>query len=194
LKRGATWLDYRSIYPASAWTGDLPAAGVAFDEPVDPTTKIEALLSVGEGPQVEYKEKLVTSGNDRRNLKTIPALANENGGTIVFGMHQDDLTRVGIKDGDRIPTAGNLANLIHSAVEPAPQLAVSHHVVDGKTFFIVEVAPGQSPPYGLIVNGARDKQEYYVRRGASTYLARPADLREIVMSRLERSGQATIGR
>lgn len=195
LKRGTRWLDYRSIHPQSGWTGDLAAAGVEIEEPVDPSTKIEALLSVGEGPQVEYKEKLVKSGDDRRNLKTIPAFANENGGTIVFGMHQDELTRVGVEDGDRIQQRDQLVNLIRAAVEPTPKVNVSAHVLDDKTFFIVEVAPGLSPPYGLILSGsARDKPEYYVRRGASTYPARPGDIHEIVRTRVLQDVQATSGR
>ncbi|MEV6608034.1 ATP-binding protein [Kutzneria sp. NPDC051319] len=184
LKRETKWLDYRSISPQSSWTGDLAVSGVYFDESIDEVTKIEALLSVGEGPTVEYKEKLIKSADDRRNLKTIPAFANENGGTIVFGMHQDELTRVGVEDGDRIKQRDQLVNLIRAAVEPMPQVNVNHYVVDGISFLVAEVAPGQSPPYGLITAGsARDKPEYYVRRGASTYLARPADLREIVLAR-----------
>lgn len=42
---------------------------------------------------------------------------------------------------------------------------------------------GQNPPYGLISSpDARDKPEFYVRRGASTYPAQPNDLRESTLA------------
>src|SRR5262249_12453846 len=59
LKRGTPWLDYRSLDPHSGWTatGSSGLTGVDIDVPVDPQTAVEALISVGEGPRVEYKSK-----------------------------------------------------------------------------------------------------------------------------------------
>jgi hypothetical protein len=56
LKRGSSWLDYRSIDARSGWTGDLARAGVEIEQPVEPQANIEALIASGEGPQLVSRE------------------------------------------------------------------------------------------------------------------------------------------
>jgi hypothetical protein len=101
LKRGTSWLDYRSIDSRSGWTGDLARAGVEFDMPVDLQANVEALLAAGEGPQVEYKRQLPERAEQKRKmLKTAAAFATFDGGTLAFGMDPDELTVAGLGDED----------------------------------------------------------------------------------------------
>ncbi|MBL1085841.1 ATP-binding protein [Streptomyces actinomycinicus] len=187
LKQGTTWLDYRSIDPSSVWTGDLRRAGVEIDLPVDPVATLEALITSGEGPRLEFKQMLPTR-DDRRTLKTVAAFANGDGGAIVFGIHRDEVTVTGIaEDKPSTRMRDEFGNLVRATVQPTPDFEIKEYRLNGKLIFILEVHPGQSPPYGLVTPGARDKQpEYFVRRGSNTYGAQPDELRAIV---LRKNGQ-----
>lgn len=189
LKRGMSWLDYRSIEPGSGWTGDLARAGVEIDIPAEPQANVEALIAAGEGPRVEYKEQLPASSKDRRMLRTVAAFATGEGGTIVFGINRDEVTVTGLGDGDPGKMRDRLVDLIHAAVIPMPQVAADPFTIDGETVLVLDVKTGQSPPYGIVMDpGSRDKPVYFIRRGASTYPAQPSDLREAILSRIPGGG------
>lgn len=183
LKRGATWMDYRSIDAESGWSGDLERAGVSIERPVEPQANIEALIASGEGPQLEFKGKLPEGSRERKMLKTVAAFATGDGGTMIFGVNRDEVTIIGVGEGDPGKLRDDLVNLVRAAVIPTPHVAVSHYEVDGKIILVLDVEPGQSPPYGLITGpGSRDKPDYYARRGANTYPAQPSDLREAILA------------
>lgn len=185
LKREKTWLDYRSL--AAPWTTDdlLNQSGVQIDRPVEPQAIVEALVYAGEGPRVEFKRELPHQKTKSPNpFKTIAAFANGEGGTIVFGIDRDESTINGLHVDDMHGARDSLGQMIRSRVFPTPGFEITHHVVDGKDLLLVDVESGISPPYGLIVDpGSRDRPEYYVRRGASTYFAQPSDLAEAVRRR-----------
>ncbi|MST31248.1 hypothetical protein GHK86_00685 [Acidimicrobiaceae bacterium USS-CC1] len=190
LKKDGRWLDYRALYRPWATPDQLEAAGVKIDLPVDPLSTIEALVSGGEGPQVEFKRSLPeTKSKDRNPYKTIAAFATMEGGWIVFGVDRDELTVVGLEVDDINGERDRLANLIRARVNPTPPFEATPYVIDGKQIMVLRVDSGVSPPYGIAVDpDAKDRPEYFVRRGASTYPAWPADLREAVMSRQPPAG------
>jgi hypothetical protein len=185
LKSRGTWLDYRSL--AAPWATDevLNQAGVQIDRPVEPQAIVEALVYAGEGPRVEFKGELPNQKTKSSNaFKTIVAFANGDGGTIVFGIDRDESTITGLHVDDLQVARGSLGQMIRSRVIPTPGFEITHHVVDSKDLLLLDVDSGMSPPYGLIVDpGSRDRPEYYVRRGASTYFAQPSDLAEAVRRR-----------
>jgi hypothetical protein len=185
LKQGTSWLDYRSIDARSGWTGDLARADVEFDLPVDPQASVEALLAAGEGPQVEYKRQLPdTAEQKRKTLKTAAAFATQDGGTMVFGMDPDELTVTGLGDQDPKKLRDRLYALVDGTVVPPPSVTVTDYQIDGKTILVMDIPPGPEPPYGLTVDkGSRDKPEFYIRRGSSTYPAHPGELRRAARSR-----------
>ena len=185
LKRGTRWLDYRVIDPQSGWAGEAGRAGVEFDLPSEPQANVEALLAAGEGPQVEYKRQLPETVEQKRKvLKTVAAFATGDGGTIVFGMDPDEMTVTGLDGEDPTRLRDQLYDLIHRSVIPPPAATIGHYQVNGRTVLVLGVEPGQVPPYGIAVDkGSRDKPEFYIRRGASTYPAQPGDLREAARSR-----------
>lgn len=183
LKRGARWLDYRSIDASSGWTGDLSRAGVEIEQSVDPQANIDALIASGEGPQLEFKERLPAGSKERKMLKTVPAFATGSGGTIIFGINRDEVTITGLGEEEPGKLRDHLVNLVRAAVIPMPQVTASHYMISGKLILVLDVEPGQSPPYGLISDpNSRDKPEFYVRRGASTYPAQPSELREATLA------------
>jgi len=185
LKNGTRWLDYRSIDPGSGWTGDLARAGVDIPVPSDPQANMEALLAAGEGPQLEYKRQLpADAGQKRRMFKTVAAFSTGDGGTMVFGIDPDELTVTGLDGEDPKKLRDRLYDLVHRTVVPSPDVTVEDHQVDGKTILVLHVAPGPVPPYGIAADkGSRDKPEFYVRRGSSTYPAQPGELREAARTR-----------
>jgi schlafen family protein len=184
LKRDTHWLDYRVVDPRSAWAVEPGRAGVEFDLPVEPQANIEALLASGEGPQVEFKRQLPETAEQKRKVfKTIAAFATGDGGTVVFGMDPDELTVTGL-DGEPRKLRDQLYDLVNRIVIPPPEVTVECHEAGGQTILILGVSPGTAPPYGIAVDkGSRDKPEFYVRRGASSYPAQPADLRQAARSR-----------
>lgn len=184
LKRDTRWLDYRVIDPRSAWAGEPGRASVEFDLPSEPQANIEALLAAGEGPQVEFKRQLPETAEQKRKVfKTVAAFATGDGGTVVFGMDPDELTVTGL-DGEPRKLRDQLYDLVNRIVIPPPPVTADCHEADGQTILVLGVGPGPDPPYGIAVDkGSRDKPEFYIRRGASTYPAQPADLRQAARSR-----------
>lgn len=177
LKRGRTWLDYRVIDPSSPWAS--PSANVEFEPPVDEQASIEALLAAGEGQHVEFKREIVTG----RKLKTVAAFASGDGGQVVFGMDRDEVTVFGI-DGDPTEARDHLEQVIRAAIVPEPYTTVTIHTVEGKTILVLDVPTGEHELYGVIPRpDARDKPEYYIRRGANTYPAQPEQLARLLRSR-----------
>jgi len=185
LKQDGRWLDHRALY--RPWTApeQLAAAGVTIDVPIDPLSTVEALVAGGEGPQVEFKRSLPeTKSTDRNPYKTIAAFATGDGGWILFGVDRDELTVVGLDVDDIQEERDRLASLIRSRVNPTPSFEATPHVIDGKQILVLRIDTGASPPYGIVVDpNTKDRPEYFVRRGASTYPALPSDLRESVLSR-----------
>jgi hypothetical protein len=184
LSRSREWLDYRAIgeYRAPA---DLARAGVDVEIAEDPESEIQALLAQGEGLQVEFKRQLPQDGDDHKRtvFKTVAAFANGQGGRIVFGVEKDEATVCGLEDTDLVAARDRLAQLARSIVTPAPEVEVRPYEHDGKTLLVLTVGRGSDPPYGITLPGKKDKPaEFYVRRDATTFPARPEEIRNAVLA------------
>lgn len=112
--------------------------GVSWREPnvvVEPLTpEIEQFLLTGEGETVEFKEKL--DPNSQRLAKTATAFANTNGGTIVFGI-DDDQRVVGC---DIRGMADTITNILRSRCDPPPRFTTKIVRYEDKDLFLVQVA------------------------------------------------------
>jgi hypothetical protein len=91
----------------------------------------------------------------------------------VFGVESDEAAVCGVGDGDLIKARDRLAKLAWTLVTPSPVVEVCAYDVAGRTVLVMSVERGSSPPYGLKIG---DRIEYYVRRDATTFPARPEDL------------------
>lgn len=179
LSREREWLDYRAIGEAMG-QGDLARMGVDVEVPDDPESVIGALLAGGEGPSTEFKRQLPadTDESKRKVFKTVAAFANGHGGNLVFGVESDEATVCGVESGDLIKARDRLAQLAWTLVTPSPVIEVRPYEVDGKTVLVMAVEKGDAPPYALKIN---DRVEYYVRRDATSFPARPEDIRASVL-------------
>jgi predicted HTH transcriptional regulator len=100
---------------------------VDVEVPEDPESEIQALLSQGEGLEVEFKRELPgdSAESKRTVFKTVAAFANGYGGSIVFGVESDEATVCGLGNIDPVAERDRLAQLARSIVTPAPE-ATAH--------------------------------------------------------------------
>ncbi|MEV6410476.1 ATP-binding protein [Kribbella sp. NPDC051718] len=181
LKADGEWLDYRSLSSQWSTPEQLDQAGVRIEPTsLDQQAALEALIAAGEGPGVEFKRVVPRSTSNTPNpYKTVAAFANGEGGVIIFGVDDDEVTVVGLGDVDPQTERDRLGNLIRTRLIPTPQFEITSFQIEGKDLLALRVQPGVSPPYAIAVSSdAREKPQYYVRRGASTYFAQPSDLAE----------------
>lgn len=96
--------------------------------PEDPESEIQALLSRGEGLQVEFKRKLPddSAESKRTVFKTVAAFANGHGGSIVFGIEKDEATVCGLDGIDPITDRDRLTQLARSIVTRRQTLKSAH--------------------------------------------------------------------
>jgi hypothetical protein len=169
LKRGSDWLDYR---PLSGW-GYRPRDVEIEAAPRDPGAEITTLASQGESLHVEFKEKLPDSPSEKRNtFKDVVAFANGGGGTVLFGV-DDDGAIVGLK-GTLTSERHRLTDLFRALVAPSPPHRIEAQEVDGKRVLLLELGPSTGTLHALVLD--LEKPEYYVRRAATTYYARPEEI------------------
>jgi hypothetical protein len=148
---------------------------------VDPATHFAVLVASGEGPTTEFKRELPGDARSVRTaIKSVAAFANGGGGTIVYGV-DDEGTVVGLADGDLRKAADRLTNLVRDYVRPLPLFDVEVFD-DGETrILLLNVDRGPETPYGV---GTNDRDVvFYVRRGANSFPASPADVRAMVQAR-----------
>ncbi len=168
-------IDSRALDPT--WR---PPPDVKFDYEIQPSARIEARISRGEGADLELKRELPT-GDARNVMKTIAAFANGGGGTVVFGV-DDDLQVVGLGDTLTGEAKDDLTRKISDHVHPHVPLEIEELSVNQAAILAVHVGAGRETPYGV---GTSDRKlTYYVRRGANSSPARPEDIRGAVHSRI----------
>lgn len=173
LKRGAEWIDFRSL---GGW-GGYRSPDIQVDLPEDPGAELSRLVAQEEGVQLEYKEKLPDAASEKRTVfKTIVAFANGAGGTVLFGV-SDDGAIAGL-NGDLAVQRRRLNDLVRSLITPPAQVRVRLEELDGRGVLIAEVPPSNGTLHALVIDA--NKPEYYVRRDGTTYYARPEELATIV--------------
>lgn len=180
LKEGVEWRDFRSL----SWEG-ARIPNVETKLPRDPVAELSLLAAQGEGPRLEYKEKLPDGRGEKRNVfKTVVAFANGDGGTMLFGVG-DGGELLGILD--KLPEARRRVNdLIRDLVDPSPQVRIEAHALDGRNILVLEVSASGGVLHGLTLD--QNKPEYYVRRDGTTFYARPDELARVVQRNRQSSG------
>jgi hypothetical protein len=179
LKSGSAWLDFR---PLSHWGGAL-SPDIEIDFPPDPAVELGKLATQGEGAQLEYKEKLPDTRDEKRKVfKTVVAFANGGGGTLVFGI-EDETKEIKGLDGKPSVERRRLTDLLRDLVSPAPHVRIEGGDLDGRHLLVVHVQPGGGAIHALVLDG--NKPEYYVRRDGTTFYARPDEIEAIVAQRVQ---------
>lgn len=180
LSRQHTWLDYFTLdqrwspFAAKRPNVSIESANMSV-EPPDLATQIQALIAGGEGQTVEFKQD--TPEDKEQMLKTMAALANDQGGVVILGVKDGTGELVGLK-GDASRKEDDLRNMIRTTVVPEIDVRFLACVLEHRTILAIYIDKGQSPPYGL--NPL--KPTYYIRRGATTFPARQEECRALARS------------
>lgn len=175
LKRGSICLDTKFI------NRPFSARDAGVEVVLEASTEIEALVAAGEGPIVEFKERIPEEKDARRKVcRTLAAFANEGGGHLLFGVNDDgQVVGIGTSEVDQ-DTKDSVTRWITDIIAPHLKFGVEIVPVgDGKRVLHIEVQEGDSPPYG--VDPANPS--FYIRRGATTFAASTEDVRTIARTR-----------
>jgi Schlafen, AlbA_2 len=178
LAQGTNWLDYVTL--GEPWNPFGVRRTQVRYEAGDLQSQIQELIFRGEGPNVEFKECIPPTHDQM--LKTLVAFANGNGGVLLLGIKDGtgDIMGVG---GDVAREKDRIINMVRSTIVPEPVFRVESYDINGRQVIAVSVEEGDSPPYGL----HPDKPAYYIRRGATTFMARQDEIRAMVLSRAQKS-------
>ena len=155
-----------------------PPVDVVFE--IEPATRIEALVNRGEGSTLEFKQEL-PSKDVLRVMKTVAAFANSEGGTLLFGV-TDEQQIAGLDDALTRKAIDRVTSLISDHVHPHVLFTIEAITLGTAAVLAVHVQPGADTPYGVGTDPR--KLTYYVRRGANSSPARPEDIRYSVRSRM----------
>jgi hypothetical protein len=180
LKRSSEWIDRKFINYPNTLNAD-PGVEVV----VEPMTELQALVSGGEGPTVEFKSEIPAPGTKLRHkvCATVAAFANGDGGHILFGV-TDGGAIDGLSGVDTQKECDKVADFVRSMVTPVPHFRVNRVSDEGDygsalDIIVLTVDQGDQPPYG--VDPAHPK--YYIRRGATTFEASSDQVRALARSR-----------
>ena len=83
-------------------------------------------------------------------LKSVSAFANGDGGTLLFGL-QEDNTLVGIEDVQHV--SEKISELIKSRLDPIPVFRLAIQQIEGKNIIILDVEKGFQSPYFYVGDG-----------------------------------------
>ena len=129
---------------------------------------------IGEATAYDKKQMLEIK-RPKSWLKSVSAFANGEGGTLIFGISDDDQI-VGLADpeGD----TEKISEEIKSKCDPIPAVNLKPEDIDGKKLLLLHVYPGQETPYYYI----GDKQRLaFVRIGNESVVANRIQLKSLVL-------------
>lgn len=89
---------------------------------VEPRTRLEAFLADRGGPEVEFKRQVPTSDESKATvIKTVCGFANGQGGSILFGV-DDDQGLIGVPAEDVGRLTDQLTQMVDAWVQPGPPI------------------------------------------------------------------------
>lgn len=129
---------------------------------------------IGETTTYDKKQMLEVK-RPKSWLKSVSAFANGEGGTLIFGVSDDDQI-VGLVDSEG--DAEKISEEIKSKLDPVPAVNLESKEVDGKKLILLHVFPGQETPYYYI----GDKQRLaFVRVGNESVVTDRIQLKSLVL-------------
>lgn len=129
---------------------------------------------IGEATAYDKKEKL-EAGKPKSWLKSVSAFANGNGGTLIFGISDDDRI-VGLADAESDSEV--ISEYVKTRLDPVPDIHLEFKEIDGKRLILLHVKAGTETPYYYI----GDKQRIaYIRIGNESVAADRLQLKALVL-------------
>lgn len=98
---------------------------------------------IGEATAYDKKEKLEV-GRPKSWLKSVSAFANGNGGTLIFGISDDDRI-VGLADAESDSEV--ISEYVKTKLDPVPDIHLEFKEIDGKRLILLNVNTGTETPY-----------------------------------------------
>ena len=127
------------------------------------------------GETTEYdKKQAVEKKKIKSWCKSVSAFANTFGGSLVFGISNDDEI-VGIIDGKG--DSEFISQKIKERISPIPAFNLRFEVIDGKELIIVDVMAGKDTPFYYVGDGTT---EAYIRVGNESVIANALVLNRLV--------------
>lgn len=188
LRRGRQLVDRRSLvsqYPYGAEPG--------VSEVVDVGSRLELLVSMREGPTVEFKAVVPVDDKEKNGtMRTVAAFANGQGGSILFGV-DDDYNVNGVDKAQSGRLMDTLSQIVESWVDPEPPINLRVLPIPGeenREVIELEVQPGITVYYCGKQNRERRP---YVRVHGRTVPARREEVEAIVIARRASPPQSGYG-
>ena len=129
---------------------------------------------IGEATAYDKKEKL-EAGKPKSWLKSVSAFANGNGGTLIFGISDDDRI-VGLADAESDSEV--ISEYVKTRLDPVPDIHLEFKNLNGKRLILLHVNTGTETPYYYI----GDKQRIaYIRIGNESVVTDRLQLKALVL-------------
>ena len=135
---------------------------------------VDILKLIGEATTYDKKEK-IERNKPKSWLKSVSAFANGEGGTLIFGI-SDDNEIIGLTNAE--DDAEFISETIKTKLDPIPTIDLKFKELNGKKLIFLYVNEGQETPYYYI----GDKQRLaYIRIGNESVVADRIQLKQLVM-------------
>ena len=129
---------------------------------------------IGETTDYDKKRELEEK-KPKSWCKSVSAFANGTGGSLIFGVADDD-TIVGIAEPKKV--SETISEQIKTHLDPVPQFSLRFVTEEGKTMVILDVQPGEDTPYYVSIGSSL---ETFVRIGNQSVLADATETRRLVL-------------
>lgn len=129
------------------------------------------------GETTDYDKKLALEvKRPKSRCKSVSAFANGVGGTLIFGVSNDNEVR-GLLDAEK--DAEIISEQIKARLDPIPEFHLSFfRTEDGKTLILLNIRQGEETPYYYLADGV---MEAYVRLGNESVKADATELKRLVL-------------
>ena len=136
--------------------------------------KIDIHTLIGEATAYDKKQQ-IEAKRPKSWLKSVSAFANGEGGTLIFGISDDDQI-VGLENAEQ--DAELISEAIKTKLDPIPTIQLEFQEIDGKKLILLHIASGNETPYYYI----GDKQRIaFTRIGNESVVADRIQLRNLVL-------------
>ena len=129
------------------------------------------------GETTDYDKKLALEAKKPKSwCKSVSAFANGVGGTLIFGVTDDNKVR-GLLDAEK--DAEIISEQIKTRLDPIPEFHLSfYRTEDDKTLILLNIRQGEETPYYYLADGV---MEAYVRLGNESVKADATELKRLVL-------------
>lgn len=128
------------------------------------------------GETTEYDKKLTLEEKKPKSwLKSVSAFANGKGGTLFFGVANDN-TLVGLTDAQTV--SEKISETIKTRMDPIPPINLEIYEEEGRQFIILKISSGIETPYYYVGDGSRIA---FIRIGNESVPAGAIDLKRLVL-------------